>query len=83
MNQQLLIDITGWLGAACVLYAYLMVSARRLEGDSLHYQTFNILGALFLIINTYFHHAYPSTIVNIIWVGVAVYSLLNRKKANQ
>jgi uncharacterized membrane protein YgdD (TMEM256/DUF423 family) len=79
MSQQLLIDITGWLGAVCVVYAYLMVSARKLEGDSLQYQVFNILGALFLIINTYFHQAYPSTIVNIIWVGIALFSLLRKK----
>lgn len=81
MNTPLLIDAIGWAGAVCVLYAYISVSTKRVEGDSLHYQIFNILGALFLIINTYFHHAYPSTIVNIIWIIIAFFALAMKKKA--
>jgi hypothetical protein len=74
------IDIIGLLGAIFVLYAYLMVSTKKLEGNSLHYQIANISGALFLVINTYYHHAYPSTAVNIIWIGIALYSLASKKK---
>jgi hypothetical protein len=74
------IDIIGWLGAIFVLYAYLMVSTKKLEGNSLHYQIANISGALFLVINTYYHNAYPSTAVNIIWIGIALYSLASKKK---
>ncbi len=74
----LIIDIIGWTGAVFVLYAYLMVSTKRLEGNSLHYQIANISGALCLIVNTYFHHAYPSTVVNIIWIGIAFYSLAKK-----
>jgi hypothetical protein len=77
---ELIIDIIGWLGAIFVLYAYLMVSTRKLEGNSLHYQTANILGALCLIINTYYHRAYPSAVVNLIWIGIAIYSLISKNK---
>jgi fluoride ion exporter CrcB/FEX len=80
MNE-VIIDIIGWIGAVCVLYAYLMVSTKKLEGNSLHYQAANISGAFFLIINTYYHHAYPSAVVNVIWIGIAIYSLIVKRKA--
>lgn len=73
------IDFTGWAGAVLVLYAYFMVSTKKLLGNSLHYQSVNILGAIFLMINTYYHHAYPSAIVNLIWIGIGFYSLLSKQ----
>ena len=80
MSNELIIDIIGWIGGISVLYAYIAVSVRFVEGDSLHYQFFNVLGAVCLIINTFYHHAYPSVAVNIIWVGVAFVSLALKKK---
>jgi hypothetical protein len=77
---QIIIDVIGWAGAVLVLYAYFMVSTKKLSGDSLHFQAANISGAFCLIINTYYHHAYPSAVVNVIWIGIAFYSLYNQKK---
>jgi|APTNR8051073442_1049403.scaffolds.fasta_scaffold66792_2 fluoride ion exporter CrcB/FEX len=77
---KLMIDATGWIGAILVLYAYMMVSTKRLEGNSLHYQAVNIAGAFCLMVNTYFHQAYPSAIVNVIWIGIGFYSLQSAKK---
>ena len=75
-----MVAIIGWAGALAVLYAYLMVSLNKVKGDSLHFQAFNIIGAVGLCVNTYFNHAYPSTVVNIIWIGIALYSLAVKKK---
>jgi hypothetical protein len=36
----------------------------------------NIFGGLFFVINTYFHRAYPSMVVNIIWVIIALVLLV-------
>ncbi len=72
---ELIIQIVGYLGGILVLYAYYMVSSNRTKGDSLHYQFYNILGALCLIINTAYHGAYPSMGVNIVWIVVAIVSL--------
>jgi len=78
MNE-LIIDTIGWLGAVLVLYAYFMVSTKKLAGDSLHFQAANISGAFCLIINTYYHHAYPSAVVNVIWIGIALFALKSKK----
>jgi len=76
-------DIIGWVGALSVLYAYFMVSTGRLKGDSIHFQSANIFGAVCLAVNTYYNHAYPSTVVNIIWIGIAIYSLFSREGADK
>lgn len=81
--ERFLIASTGWIGAILVLYAYFMISTKKVLGNSLHYQTVNILGAFCLMINTYFNHAYPSAVVNLIWIGIGLYSLFSKQKEAQ
>jgi len=70
------VECCGWLGAMFVLIAYFLISTDKITSGSVLYQWLNIIGALGLIIHTIFNHAYPSAFVNIIWVGVAIYSLM-------
>ena len=79
MNLTLLIDIVGWMGAAAVLAAYLLVSAKKLEGDAPVYQILTLAGAIFLLTNTFFYGAYPSSWVNIVWAGIAIYTLARKR----
>ncbi len=69
------IDIIGWIGAIEVLVGYVLVSARRLDGGSALYQVLNLTGGGLLVINTAYYGAYPSTILNLVWVVVAVLAL--------
>jgi len=73
-----LIDITGWLGVALLLAAYALVSARKLEGDSVIYQLMNILGGILLIANSFYFHAMPSVGVNVAWIGIAIFALTRK-----
>jgi hypothetical protein len=82
MNSQLWFDGIGWVGAAALLVAYAMVSHKRLEGDSATYQLLNISGSLLLAANTIFYGSYPSTFVNLIWAGIAAFSIAMRKRAS-
>ncbi len=52
MSTRFLIDVIGWAGAAALLTAYGLVSAKRLEGDAMMFQLLNLIGAIFLIVNT-------------------------------
>jgi hypothetical protein len=81
MNNQFWFNALGWLGAAVLLVAYAMVSHKKLEGDSAAYQVLNIGGSLLLAANTIFYGSYPSTFVNLIWAGIAVFSMAVRKRA--
>ncbi len=76
MNTQFAVNLIGWLGSAAVILAYALVSARRVKGDSLLYQALNLAGALFLIANTVYYGAYPSAVVNVVWVGIAIFALV-------
>jgi hypothetical protein len=80
MNNQAWFDLVGWVGAAALLVAYAMVSHKKLEGDSAAYQLLNISGSILLAANTIFYGSYPSTFVNLIWAGIAVFSIAARRR---
>jgi hypothetical protein len=80
MNTHIWFDAVGWLGAAALLIAYAMVSSRKMEADSTSYQLLNIVGSLLLVGNTIFYRAYPSSFVNLIWAGIAVFSITTRRR---
>lgn len=69
------VDIAGWVGAIVLLAAYASVSTRRMQGDSPIYQVLNLLGGACLVINTVYYGAFPSAVVNLVWIGIAVYTL--------
>ena len=72
------INVVGWCGALVVLLAYALVSTRRVEGDSVFFQVLNISGAALLSVNTFYWGAYPSSFVNVIWIGG--YALYRRQR---
>jgi len=71
----LLVECAGWIGAGCVLIAYYLISTNKIDTGKPIYHWLNIFGAFGLILHTVYNAAYPSAFVNIIWIGVAIYSL--------
>jgi hypothetical protein len=78
MNNLIWFDVMGWIGAAVLLVGYAMVSLKKAAGDSIVYQVLNIVGSILLAANTLAYGAYPSTFVNVIWIGIAVFSMATR-----
>ena len=79
---QLAVEVAGWIGAAFILFAYLLVTLGRLTGQSLAFQWMNLLGALGFVINGWWHQALPSASLNVIWMliaAVALWRLWKRK----
>ena len=72
-----LIDIIGWIGSVEVIAAYGLNSYQKIKSDSLLFQFLNLTGGIFLIINTLYYSAYPSTFINIVWVVIASVALFN------
>lgn len=77
--MKLFVDIIGWIGSIEVILAYFLISHNRVNSASVTYQLLNLTGALFLIINTFYYQAYPSTFINFVWVGIAIFSLARRR----
>jgi hypothetical protein len=80
MNNHVWFDAIGWTGAAFLLVAYALISSKRLDADSTTYQLLNIVGSVFLVVNTIFYRAYPSSFVNVIWAGIAIVSIATRRR---
>jgi len=80
MNSYVWFDGIGWVGAVALLIAYALVSFKKLEGDSAAFQLLNIGGSILLAANTIFYGSYPSTFVNLIWAGIAIFSIAARKR---
>jgi DNA integrity scanning protein DisA with diadenylate cyclase activity len=75
-----LVEIIGWIGAILIIGAYYMNINGKLKSSSALYIMSNLLGGIFFTINTLVHQAYPSMIVNIIWVIIAVAALFKKEK---
>ena len=72
------IDVLGWTGVLLFLVAYVLVSVKKLEGDSPIYQCMNVAGGILLVVNSLYYRALPSVGVNLAWIGIALFALGRR-----
>ena len=80
MDLTTLVNVIGWAGSVAVLAAYLLVSMNRLKGDSVPYQVLNLFGSVFLMTNTIYMGAYPSSFVNLVWLFIAIFAIVRAVK---
>lgn len=74
MTTTLLADAIGWAGAACLLLGYVQLSSGRLA-VGVRYHLLNLAGAGGLALNGAFHRAWPSTVLNLVWLGIGLTAL--------
>lgn len=74
-----IVDAMGWIGSLTLISAYVLVSNNRLPANSILYQWLNVIGSFFLVTNTIFYGAYPSTLTNLVWVVIGFYFLQKEK----
>ena len=79
--MQIWIDIIGWLGSAALISAFVLNSAGRITAQTILYQALNVFGGIALIVNTYYYGAYPSTVVNVVWLIIAGFYLARMGRA--
>jgi hypothetical protein len=78
--MNVLIEIIGWIGAVLIVGAYCLNMYGYWKSGSPLYIGCNLIGGFFFVINTFVHKAYPSMIVNIIWVFIAVAAIFKKSK---
>lgn len=81
MSNTIIINILGWTGVVGLLLAYVLVSTRKVEGDSTLYQALNLAGSALLVLNSLHFGAYPSVGVNAVWICIAVFALIRGQKS--
>jgi len=72
----IIIEIIGWAAALLILVSYLLVSMGRLSGTSVAFQWMNVVGAAGFILNSGWHGALPSAVLNIAWAGIGIFTLV-------
>jgi len=80
---ELTVEAAGWGGASLILLAYLFLSMGRLTGQSAAYQWMNVFGGAGFVVNGWWHGAFPSAVLNVIWVmigGIALWRIQKRRK---
>ena len=75
MSQAAFMDLLGWVGTVLYLIAYYLVSIKKVEGDSIPYQSMNIVAGILLVINTFYWRAYPSLGLNAAWIAIGLFTL--------
>ena len=83
--MEIFIEVIGWIASVLIVGAYFLNIRGKLSAQSLPYILSNAVGGVFFIANTIYHGAYPSALVNVVWVIIAMFSLvsLRRKKQEQ
>ena len=71
----LTIEVVGWVSALLILGSYVGVSTGKLTGQSRVYQWMNVVGAAGFTVNTWWHGAIPSAVLNIVWMVVGILAL--------
>ncbi len=83
MDGKTMINVAGWTGALLLLLAYILVSSKKLAGNSLPYQLLNLAGSSLLLMNAYHFGALPSVGVNSVWIGIAIFTIIKERKDNR
>ena len=78
--MKLAVEIIGWIAAVLIMGAYALLSAGRLEGSSAIYHLMNVFGAAGFIVNSGWNGALPSAALNVIWMGIGLYALRQRRR---
>ena len=68
MLTETMVDIIGTIGAVALLSAYFWASKWECASDRVLYHLLNVIGAVGIGLNSYFHSAMPSAWLNLLWV---------------
>jgi hypothetical protein len=65
------VEIVGWLGTIAIVAAYGLLTTHKVKLQDRSYQWLNLWGSVGLMINGAFNGAYPSMMLNFIWMILA------------
>ncbi len=76
----IIIETMGWIATIIFIMAYYLITTNKVNNDSISYHLINLIGAIMLGINVYYHRAWPSFGMEIIWVLISIYGIKNAYK---
>jgi hypothetical protein len=70
-----LTEFLGWYGVVAIIVAYALLSFGVVESVSATYHIINLSGGIGIMIDAYADKNYQPVVLNIIWIGIALYAL--------
>lgn len=80
-NLEIAINVVGYIGSALLIIAFALNSLKVLKSFSIKYQILNLLGGSFVLWNSWYYHAFPSVVVSIFWVIIALVAMVRIKRS--
>lgn len=80
MWQEIAIQGIGWVGTILFIYAYIQLNRGVWTVKTPRYHFYNILGSIFLVVNTVWDYSYAAAMANLFWGLIALYGLIKFKK---
>jgi hypothetical protein len=77
-DMEILMQIIGWVGTFLIIFAYFLVSIKKVDGSSRIYQTMNLLGAVGVGVNVFYQQAWPAVALQVVWGIIAVVALVKK-----
>ncbi len=81
--MELLINIIGWVGTFIIVLMYLLSSNDKIEPESITYQAFNLLGAIFVGVNVFTQKAWPALGLQIVWGIISIIMIAKALKRKE
>ena len=63
-----------------ILIAYWLISSKHTEAKSVLYQILNLGGAVGIVVNAFYHKAFPSLALNAVWAAIALWAIISGQK---
>jgi len=76
---KVLIETIGWLGTIAIVGAYGLLTTQRVTLHSRTYQWLNLWGSVGLMLNGAYNGAFPSMMLNFIWLILAARAIRQAK----
>jgi paired small multidrug resistance pump len=70
-------EALGWIGVLFILSAYTLITLHILDARSLVYGLLNALGAIGIIVSSYFKRDFQPVILNAVWLAVAIIGIIS------
>jgi hypothetical protein len=77
----LALDAIGWVCAAMVLVAYGLLTRDPATATGRRYVALNVAGSAGLAVNGVAHAAWPSAVLNALWLAFALIAVRQRRAA--
>lgn len=74
-TTNMLLNVLGWIGITCILLAYLLITAHKVERRGRLYHLLNLVGSLLLIYDAYSRGATAFLVLNSAWAAIALFAL--------